>query len=85
MRALEIARMVKETQTCHVARPRKDTPGQYDAKPYNVGSRRGWVYLDLTTAHAIVSVHDALNPTNQAKFSTLPLVKMARVAWKLVK
>lgn len=41
--------------------------------------------VDLTTAHAIVTVYDALNDTNREKFASLPVNKMASVAWKLVK
>lgn len=41
--------------------------------------------LDLTTANAIVKVHDALNETNRATFAALPLRRMAAVAWKLCK
>lgn len=41
--------------------------------------------LDLTTAHAIVAVHDALNEKNRATFAAMPLRKMARVALKLIR
>ncbi len=42
------------------------------------------VRVDATTARAIVSVHDALNAENQAKFLAMPIGRMADVAWKLV-
>lgn len=42
------------------------------------------VLLDVQTAAAIVTVHDALNETNRAKFAALTLPVMAAVAWKLV-
>jgi len=41
--------------------------------------------VDLFTASAIVTVYDALNETNRAKFVALPLHKMASVAFKCVK
>jgi len=41
--------------------------------------------VDGTTARAIVTVYDALNETNKAKMATLPVRKMAAVAWKLVR
>ena len=41
------------------------------------------IYVDMTTANVVVSVHDALNEQNRAKFIALPWAKMARVAWKL--
>jgi len=43
------------------------------------------VLLDLFTASAIVQVHGALSPTNQAKFAVLPLTKMASVALSCLK
>jgi hypothetical protein len=48
-------------------------------------SKRGWVILDGYSANAILKVYEALNETNQTKFATLPLIKMAAVAFKLVK
>lgn len=42
------------------------------------------VLLDLFTASAVVQVHNALNPTNQAKFAALPLPKMAKLAFSLL-
>jgi hypothetical protein len=84
MKAIDVARLAK-TEGCHVFRERKDTPGEYDAKPFFTGSRRGWVALDSFSASAIVAVHDALNETNRAKYTAMPLIKMAKVAFKLVK
>jgi hypothetical protein len=43
------------------------------------------VNMDLFTASAIMSVYDALNPSNQEKFAALPMRKMATVAFKLLK
>lgn len=84
MKAIDVARLVK-AEGCHVFRDRKDAPGEYDAKPFFTGSRKGWVALDAFSASAIVAVYDALNEKNRAHYETLPLVKMARVAFKLVK
>jgi hypothetical protein len=41
--------------------------------------------VDPTTANAILTVHDALSPENQEKFKSMPVDRMADVAWKLVK
>jgi len=41
--------------------------------------------IDLMTAQAIVTVHDALSVENQAKFVGMPAGRMATIAWKLVK
>lgn len=84
MKAIEVARLVK-AEGVHVFRERKGAPGEYDAKPFFQGSRRGWVALDAFSASAIVTVHDALNETNRAKFAALPLAKAAAVAFKLIK
>ena len=84
MRAIEVARLVVK-DGCHVFRNRKGSPGEYDAKPYFTGSRRGWVVLDRYTASAIVKVHDALNDNNREKFASFPIQMMATVAFKLVK
>lgn len=41
--------------------------------------------VDLFTASAIVKVYDAINETNKAKYSALPVAKMAAIAFKLMK
>lgn len=84
MKAIEVAQLAK-AEGVHVFRERKDTPGEYDAKPYFSGNKRGWVALDTFSASAICAVHDGLNEENRAKYSALPLPKMARVAFKLIK
>lgn len=43
------------------------------------------VMVDASTAHVIVTVHDALSEENAAKFAEFEIVRMADVAWKLVK
>lgn len=40
--------------------------------------------VDLFTASAIVTVHDALNEKNQATFSALPIDRMGLVAFRLL-
>lgn len=87
MTAIELARKTKE-EGVHVFRPRKDQPGQYDAKPYFTGRKSGWVILDSFSASAIVAVHEALNDENKTKFETVgarSIVKMASIAFKFVK
>lgn len=42
------------------------------------------VLLDMQTANMLVTVHDALNDTNRAKFAGLPLLAAVGVGWKLV-
>jgi hypothetical protein len=41
--------------------------------------------VDSFSASAIVAVYDALNEDNRAKFCALPIGKMARIAFKLLK
>jgi hypothetical protein len=41
--------------------------------------------VDLWTASHVVQVYDALNPENQKKLESLPLLKMVDMVWKLVK
>ena len=43
------------------------------------------MYMDMTTANAIMTVYKALNTRNKKKFEELPLKKMVDVTWKLVK
>lgn len=85
MTALEVFKQVLSTGGCHVAREQKKCPGQYDSKLYFDGNRRGWTMVDLFTASTVCQVHAALKPENQAKFETLPLVRMAEVASTLAK
>lgn len=40
--------------------------------------------VDLFTASAIVKVHDALNEENRAKFVSVPVRRMASIAFKLI-
>jgi hypothetical protein len=41
--------------------------------------------VDLFSASAIVKVHDAINESNRTKFLTLPVERMARIAFSLLK
>lgn len=42
------------------------------------------VTVDGFTASAIVQVYDALKPESQAKFTSLPIGRMADIAFKLI-
>lgn len=90
MKAIEVARKVVETKGCHLFRAKKNAPGEYDAKPYFSGNKRGWVALDLFSASAVCTVYDKLSDENRAKYETMGaepngLVKMAKLAFKLIK
>ena len=64
---------------------RKNSTDQFDIKEAFSGKKRGWFYMDVFTASAIVAVYNALNEKNKAKYSTLPLPKLINVTWKLIK
>lgn len=84
MTALEVFRKCRADEACKVARQKKGQPGQYDCKGFYEGSHRGWTVVDLFTASTVCQVHDALKPENQAKFASLPLVRMAEVAFAVL-
>ncbi len=85
MKAIDIFRAANAEHSAKLARPRKDCPGEYDARDYcESGNKRGWMLIDATTANAVTRVHEALSPANQAKFENLSLLRMVDIAWKLV-
>ena len=45
----------------------------------------GGVLVDMQTANAIMTVWKALSTSNKKKFEKLPIKKMAKISWKLVK
>jgi len=53
------------------------------ARRVHITGRKVWV--DSFTANAMVQVHDGLNPENQAKFVSLPFLRMVDVGWKLIR
>ena len=84
MTAIEAARKVYDEKTCHLLRPRKGEPGQYDAKPVFAGNKHRWFYLDLFTASAIVKVYGAVNEANKAKMEKLAITTLARICFQMV-
>ena len=85
MTSMEVFRAVKEPSTCHLVRPRNDAPVQYDARPVGQGNKRGWFYVDLFSASAVVAVYEALNETNRARFAALSIPSAAKLAFRFVK
>lgn len=87
MTSIDAARKVTAEKTCYVLRPRLDgTVGQYDSKPFfGKGHKRGWFYLDLFTASHIVALYNALNETNKAKYASLPIMRQAELAFRLIR
>jgi hypothetical protein len=44
----------------------------------------GGVFVDATTANAILTVYDAATPKTQAKIASLPITIMASFAWRVI-
>jgi hypothetical protein len=80
MKAIEVFRKVYDEKSCHLVRPRKNCPNEYDAKHTFTGNKRGWAYVDL-----ILTVHKACNDQQKAKFKSLGLIGMVNFAWKCIK
>ena len=81
MKFIEVAKMVVETKTAHLIRPRKGADMEYDAKPIFTGSKRGWVMLDLFTAGAVTAVADAISEPNREKMNRIPPRKVIEFAF----
>jgi len=45
----------------------------------------GGVFVDATTANAILTVYDAATPKTQAKIASLPIAIMASFAWRVLR
>jgi hypothetical protein len=44
----------------------------------------GGVFVDATTANAILTVYDAAAPRSQGKIASLPIALMASFAWRVL-
>ena len=83
----DVARLVKESSSAHLFRAKKGVPGQYDAKPWVGGSKRGWTFLDSFSASAYVAVYDApnLSSENRAKLEALEPARAISICFKMCK
>lgn len=73
----------------HLIRPRKaprvkGQPIHYDVKPLFTGNKRGWVLLDITTAHAMQTCYNALSINNRIKWDCIPIMKLVDFTWNSV-
>lgn len=84
MKFLEAAKMVVETKTAHLIRPRRGADMEYDAKPMFTGSKRGWTLLDLFTASAINAVADSVGQGTKDLMNSLKPGVVAKVAFQHV-
>lgn len=84
MTAIDAARIVYTQHQVHLMRPKKNAPG-YDLKEAFSGKKKGWFYLDGFTASAICKVYDAVNDANKAKLEKLPVEKLARICFSVIK
>lgn len=85
MKAIDAARKVVNEKQCVLLRPRKDEPMEYDCKDAFTGNKRGWFYLDLFTSSAITQVYDAINETNREKLDRLPIARIARICFQMIR
>lgn len=44
----------------------------------------GWCLLDMQSANAVVTVHDALSDKNKTEFNSYPIQWMVNTAWELI-
>lgn len=82
MKFLEAAKMVVESKTAHLIRPRKGADMEYDAKPIFTGSKRGWVMLDTFTASAVTAVANVVSESTRELMNSMKPSVVADVAFK---
>lgn len=88
----EITAQVEREHQCVLFRKRKEAlvkgaPVQYDVKDYGLehrGNKRGWAFMDATTAHAMNVCRAALKPENREKWDRLPLPLLIKFTWEAV-
>lgn len=61
----------------------KGEPKQYDCKPIFTGRSKGWIVFDLTTAGAVMAVHNGLRDDLRAKLDIVPLSQVISFCWKM--
>ncbi len=90
MLASEIIRQVTDEKSFVLIRNRnkehnKGEYWHYDVKPGFTGKKKGWIYLDLFTASALLAAYNALSPENQIKWDKIHLTKLIDFTWRNVK
>jgi hypothetical protein len=85
MKASEIIKM----EGLQLIRPRREEhvkgePREYDVKEAFTGSKKGFVYLDITTKNAMRTVYNALSESSRAKYDTVPFMRLVDFTWKCV-
>lgn len=81
MKGIEVARKVVAEKSLYMFRPKKDSPGEYDAKPWS-GNKRGWTYLDLFSASIYVRGYDAQPDAIKAKLDAMHLTRAVLLVMK---
>jgi len=85
MESLKVFETVVNTKSYRLARQRKDSK-EYDLKSTShAGNKKGWIFIDLFTASAVMQVYNALNDANKITFAKMPLIKMVNITWRLIK
>lgn len=72
---------VQQIKNEHQARRIDTKTGHLCAK----SARKGAVLMDAFTANMLITVYEALNEENKAKFTSLPILKAVQIGWKCVK
>jgi hypothetical protein len=81
MEAITVFKTVLETKTAHLVRVRKNETKVYDIKEAFTGNKRGWIYVDVFTASAVMQLHAKLDETVKAKYENLSLMRIVDIAW----
>jgi len=89
MFASQIQKQIVDNHSACLIRPRKEErvkgqPIQYDVKPLFTGNKKGWVLLDVTTAHALQTCYNALSPANQERWDRISIIKLVDFTWEHV-
>ena len=75
------ALLIRDRKEEHV----KGSAWQYDVKPNWTGNKKRWVYIDLFTASAMLTVFNALGDENKAKYDKVHIDRLIGFTWKHIK
>ena len=84
MTVYEAAKMVVSEKQYKLIRQKKNAAiYEIDCKDHE-GNKRGWTFLDGTTANVIVKVVEALSPENREKLLKMSPMQVINLSWKLI-
>ena len=82
MNFIECCEKVREKGLCMI-RLQEGQSAQYDLLPFEGEEKRGWVWLDPTTANVVCQIYSVLSPERQEKFRTLPAPVIINFCWRV--